>query len=148
MVVPGVSGDLGIGADSPSLGPLASPAQVPTGSSTLQLARSYLIPTDDPSSTRLLNWSWTYDTALPAMAFWVVDIPSEAQQVLDQLAALQHTNGSIEIAFNVAHGTTEPIFPSGVIATVGIAGSLYDQNFTPPGTTCSPTRLSGCSATS
>jgi len=131
---PGVSpahlrGDFGIAGDSSRLGPLASAAQVPTGSSTLQLARSYLIPTDDPSYPRLLNWSWTYDTALTAMAFSVAGIPSEAEQLLDQLAALQHTDGSIEIAFNVADGTASPIFRSGVIATVGIAGSLYDQDF-------------------
>jgi hypothetical protein len=88
-----------------------------------------LIPTDDPSYTRLLNWSWTYDSALTTMAFSVVGIPSEAQQLLDQLAALQHTDGSIEIAFDVADGTAEPIIRSGVIATVGIAGSLYDQDF-------------------
>ncbi|HET6867612.1 MAG TPA: hypothetical protein VFH80_16965 [Solirubrobacteraceae bacterium] len=121
--------NLGIAADLPPLGPLASVASVPTGSSTLQLARSYLIPTDDPSYTRLLNWSWTYDSALTAMAFSVAGLQSEAQQLLDQLAALQHTDGSIEEAFNVADGTTEPIFRSGVIATVGIAGSLYDQDF-------------------
>ena len=116
-------------ADSASLGPLASVAQVPTGSSTLQLVRSYLIPTDDPSYTRLLNWSWTYDSALTAMAFCVVGDASEAEQILDQLAALQHADGSIEEAFNVADGETEPIFRTGVIATVGIAGSLYDQDF-------------------
>ncbi|MBV9414583.1 MAG: hypothetical protein JO363_06355 [Solirubrobacterales bacterium] len=115
-------------ADS-SLGPLASVAQVPTGSSTLQLVRSYLIPTDDPSYTRLLNWSWTYDSALTAMAFSTVGLQAEAEQLLDQLAALQHTDGSIEQAFNVADGTTEPVFRAGVIAAVGVAGSLYDQDF-------------------
>ena len=40
-----------------SPGPVASPAQAATGSSTLQLVRSYSIPTDDPSYTRLLHWS-------------------------------------------------------------------------------------------
>ena len=126
---PHLSGDFAIAADSGSLGPLAAAAQVPTGSSTLQLARSYLIPTDDPSYTRLLNWSWTYDSALTAMAFSVVGLQSEAEELLDQLAALQHTDGSIEQAFNVADGTAEPIFRSGVIAAVGIAGSLYDQDW-------------------
>ena len=127
--LPPASRDLGMAADSSSLGPLASVAQVPTGSSTLQLARSYLIPSDDPSYTRLLNWSWTYDSALTAMAFSAVGLHAEAEQLLDQLAALQHTDGSIEQAFNVADGTTEPIFRAGVIAAVGIAGSLYDQHF-------------------
>jgi hypothetical protein len=45
------------------------------------------------------------------------------------LAAPQHTDGSIEQAFNVADGTAEPTFRSGVIAAVGIAGSLYNQNW-------------------
>jgi len=126
---PQLRGELGIAADPGTLGPPANVAQVPTGSSTLQLVRSYLIPTDDPSYTRLLNWSWTYDSGLTAMAFATVGLQSEAEQLLDQLAALQHTDGSIEEAFNVADGTTEPIFRAGVIATVGIAGSLYDQDF-------------------
>ncbi len=98
-----------------------------TGTSGLQLVRSYAIPTDDPSYARLLNWSWTYDSAVTAAGFTVFGATSEAQQLLDQLAALQHTDGSIEIAFNVTDGTTESVFRSGTIATVGLAGSLYDQ---------------------
>jgi hypothetical protein len=112
-----------------SLAQVAGAAQTSTGSSTLQLVRSYAIPTDDPSYTRLLNWSWTYDSALTAMAFAATGAQSEAEQLLDQLAALQHTDGSIEIALNVATGQAANIFRSGVIATVGIAASLYDQNF-------------------
>ncbi|HTU96071.1 MAG TPA: hypothetical protein VMF14_09550 [Solirubrobacteraceae bacterium] len=98
-----------------------------TGTSNLALVRSYSIPTDDPSYTRLLNWSWTYDSAITAAAFTAFGDTSEAQQLLDQLAALQHTDGSIEIAFNVADGTTESVFRSGTIATVGLAASLYDR---------------------
>jgi hypothetical protein len=108
---------------------IASTASVPTGSSTLQLVRSFDIPTDDPSYVRLLDWSWTYDSAITAAAFTVSGYASQAQQLLDQLAALQHTDGSIEIAFNVADGTAEPVFRSGTIATVGMAGSLYDETF-------------------
>jgi hypothetical protein len=107
-----------------------SPATTSTTSSgiaNLQLVRSYAIPPDDPSYTRLLNWSWTYDSAITAAAFTVFGATSEAQQLLDQLAALQHLDGSIEIAFNVADGSTAPVFRSGTIATVGLAGSLYDQ---------------------
>lgn len=102
----------------------------PTGSAgttNLQLVRSYAIPTDDPSYTRLVNWSWTYDSALTAAAFTVFGATSEAQQLLDQLAALQHPDGSVELAFDVTDGTAEAIFRSGTIATVGLAGSLYDQ---------------------
>lgn len=127
-VVPHALGDVAVAAGSPTAGPVAPAARVATGASTLQLARSYLIPTDDPSYPRLLNWSWTYDTALTAIAFSAVGSASEAEQLLDQLAALQHTDGSIEIAFNVADGEAEPIIRSGVLATVGIAGSLYDQD--------------------
>jgi hypothetical protein len=108
---------------------LATAATTSTGSSTLQLVRSYAIPTDDPSYTRLLNWSWTYDSAITATAFTIAGDSSQAEQLLDQLAALQHTDGSIEIAFNVADGTAESVFRSGTIATVGLAGSIYDQAF-------------------
>ncbi|HEX3688341.1 MAG TPA: hypothetical protein VHV28_01550 [Solirubrobacteraceae bacterium] len=104
-----------------------STATASTGTTDLQLVRSYAIPSDDPSYARLLNWSWTYDSAVTAAGFTVFGATSEAQQLLDQLAALQHTDGSIEIAFNVADGTTEAVFRSGTIATVGLAASLYDQ---------------------
>jgi hypothetical protein len=129
VVLPGTSGDLGATPRAGPDGAIASAASVSTGSSTLQLVRSYGIPTDDPSYARLLNWSWTYDSGITAVAFTVSGYSSQAQQLLDQLAALQHTNGSIEIAFNVANGTAEPVFRSGTIATVGLAGSLYDQYF-------------------
>jgi hypothetical protein len=77
---------------------IATTASVSTGSTTLQLVRSFNIPTDDPSYARLLNWSWTYDSAMTAAAFVVSGYSSEAEQLLDQLAALQHTDGSIEHA--------------------------------------------------
>ena len=69
----------------------------------------------------------------PRPAFTVFGATSEAQQLLDQLAALQHTDGSIEIAFNVADGTTESVFRSGTIATVGLAGSFMTSARTPTG---------------
>ena len=98
-----------------------------TGTSTLQLIRSFDIPTSDPSYVRLLNWSWTYDSAISAAAFEVAGDTSEAQQLLDQLSALEHTNGSIEEAFNVSTHEAEALLQSGTIATVGLAGSVYDQ---------------------
>jgi len=127
--LPKASTDVGASARLAGDTAIATTASVSTGSSTLQLVRSFDIPTDDPSYVRLLNWSWTYDSAITAAAFTVSGYSSEAQQLLDQLAALQHTDGSIEIAFNVADGTAEPVFRSGTIATVGLAGSLYDQTF-------------------
>lgn len=129
MVLPGTSADVGASARLVPDQAIATTASVPTGSTTLQLVRSFDIPTDDPSYVRLLNWSWTYDSAMTATAFVVSGYASEAEQLLDQLAALQHTDGSIEIAFNVASGTAEPVFRSGTIASVGMAGSLYDQFF-------------------
>jgi hypothetical protein len=126
VVLPGASADLGVSARLAGDGAIAGVASVPTGSPTLELVRSYDIPIDDPSYTRLLNWSWTYDSAMTAAAFVVNGYAPEAEQLLDQLAALQHTDGSIEIAFDVATGTTEPVFRSGTIASVGLAGALYD----------------------
>jgi hypothetical protein len=108
VLLPHASQDLGATARLAGDTAIATTAAVSTGSSTLQLVRSFDIPTDDPSYVRLLNWSWTYDSAMTATAFVVSGYSSEAQQLLDQLAALQHTDGSIEIAFNVADGTAEP----------------------------------------
>jgi hypothetical protein len=106
---------------------LQSDGTTSTGSSTLQLVRSFDIPTSDPSYVRLLNWSWTYDSAISAAAFAAAGNSSEAQQLLDQLSALEHTNGSIEEAFNVSTNEAESLLRAGTIATVGLAGSIYDQ---------------------
>jgi len=95
----------------------------------LQLVRSYEIPADDPSYKRLLNWSWTYDSAVSAAAFATTGDKANAAQLLDQLTALQHTDGSIEIAFNVASGESAPVFRSGTSAWVGLAAATYDQAF-------------------
>jgi hypothetical protein len=132
VVLPGTIGDSAPAGPTALLAPdgeIASAASNPTGLAALQLVRSYGIPADDPSYVRLVNWSWTYDSAITAVAFSVTGYSSQAQQLLDQLAALQHTDGSIEIAFNVADGDAEPVFRSGTIGTVGLAGSLYDQDF-------------------
>jgi hypothetical protein len=111
----------------PSIDFMPDASTTSTGSSTLALVRSFSIPTDDPSYARLLNWSWTYDSAMTAAAFAAAGDTSEAQQLIDQLSALQHTDGSIEIAFNVSTGEAESTFRSGTIAAVGLAGSLFDQ---------------------
>ena len=95
----------------------------------LKLVRSYAIPADDPSYKRLLNWSWTYDSAVSAAAFAASGDKSNAQQLLDQLAALQHTGGSIEIAFDTSTGQNAPVFRAGTVAWVGLAAAAYDAAF-------------------
>jgi hypothetical protein len=95
----------------------------------LKLVRSYAIPADDPSYKRLLNWSWTYDSAVSAAAFAASGDKSNAQRLLDQLAALQHTGGSIEIAFDTSTGQNAPVFRAGTVAWVGLAAAAYDAAF-------------------
>ena len=95
----------------------------------LQLVRSYEIPADDPSYKSLLNWSWVYDSAVAAAAVASSGDKANSAQLLDQLAALQHTDGSIELAFNVESGESAPIFRSGTIAWVGLASASYDHAF-------------------
>lgn len=95
----------------------------------LKLVRSYAIPADDPSYKRLLNWSWTYDSAVSAAAFAATGDKSNAEQLLDQLAALQHTGGSIEIAFDTSTGQNAPVFRAGAVGWFGLAAATYDAAF-------------------
>lgn len=95
----------------------------------LQLVRSYEIPADDPSYKRLLNWSWTYDSAVAAAAFAASGNKANAAQLLDQLAALQYADGSLEIAFNTVTGEGARIFRTGTVAWAGLAAATYDQAF-------------------
>jgi hypothetical protein len=97
--------------------------------SSLQLIRSFDIPTDDPSYERLLNWSWTYDSAVAATAFSSVGLQDQAGRLLDQLAALQRKDGSIEYAFNVQTGESSGTVRAGSVAFDAIAFSDYDSTF-------------------
>lgn len=97
--------------------------------SSLQLIRSFDIPTDDPSYERLLNWSWTYDSAVAATAFASVGLQEQAGRLLDQLAALQREDGSIEFAFNVQSGESSGTVRAGSVAFDAIAFSDYDSTF-------------------
>jgi hypothetical protein len=97
--------------------------------SSLQLIRSFEIPTDDPSYERLLNWSWTYDSAVAATAFASVGLEEQAGRLLDQLAALQREDGSIEFAFNVQTGESSGTVRAGSVAFDAIAFSDYDSTF-------------------
>ena len=95
----------------------------------LKLVRSYQIPADDPLYNTLTNWSWTYDSAVAAAAFAATGDKANSAQLLDQLAALQHADGSIELAFNTTTGDSAPVFRSGTVAWVGLAASAYDLAF-------------------
>jgi hypothetical protein len=96
---------------------------------SLELVRSYGIPTDDPSFARLLNWSWTYDSAVSAAAFAATGDEDQSSRLLQQLQALQHVDGSIEVAFNVATGASSAMFRSGTEGWVGLAAVTYDEAF-------------------
>jgi hypothetical protein len=95
----------------------------------LALTRSYDIPTGEPSYTRLLNWSWTYDSAVTAASFVGTGDKSQATQLLDQLAALQYADGSVDIAFDVSTGLGAGTYRTGTIAWVGLAATKYDAKF-------------------
>ena len=97
--------------------------------SALQLIRSFDIPADDPSYERLLNWSWTYDSAVAATAFSSVGLQEQAGRLLDQLAALQRKDGSIEFAFDVKTGESSGTVRAGSVAFAAIAFSDYDGTF-------------------
>jgi|GEM_PF-2087219 len=96
---------------------------------SLQLIRSFDIPIDDPSYERLLNWSWTYDSAVAATAFASVGLQDQAGRLLDQLAALQRKDGSIEFAFDVQTGESSGTVRAGPVAFDAIAFSDYDSSF-------------------
>jgi hypothetical protein len=95
----------------------------------LQLIRSFDIPTDDPSYERLLNWSWTYDSAVAATAFSSVGLQEQSGRLLDQLAALQGKDGSIEYAFDVQTGESSGSIRAGSVAFSAIAFCDYDSSF-------------------
>jgi hypothetical protein len=101
----------------------------PTGDKRLQLIRSFDIPVDDPSYARLLNWSWTYDSALAATAFSSVGLSAQSARLLDQLAALQRESGAIEFAFDVRTGESSRQIRAGSVAFAGIGFTNYDQAF-------------------
>jgi len=80
------------GGDGPAPPPAAA-ARASTAAAAatkpLALIRSFEIPVGDPSYERLLNLSYTYDSALAATAFVTEGLGEQAGRLLDQLAALQ-----------------------------------------------------------
>ncbi|HEX3561568.1 MAG TPA: hypothetical protein VHU24_01920 [Solirubrobacterales bacterium] len=109
--------------------PVARIAADQTLATPLALTRSYEIPSGDPSYNRLLNWSWTYDSAVTAASFVATGDQKQATQLLDQLSALQYKDGSIDIAFDVSTGQGAGTFRAGTIAWVGLAATKYDSKF-------------------
>ena len=95
-----------------------------SGAKRLYLVRSYDIPANDPSASRLANLSWTYDSAVSAVALESTGDTSQARQLLDQLAALQRTDGSLDFAYDTSTGASVQLFRSGTIAWVGYAALL------------------------
>jgi hypothetical protein len=99
---------------------------LPTGNpGSLRLMRSFDVPADDPAAARMANLSWTYDSAVAAVALMFAGEKAQAEQLLDQLAAVQRTDGSIDFAFNVADGSSLQQFRSGSIAWIGLAAATY-----------------------
>lgn len=119
--------DPGAPAGRPGFDPVASTSASPAD--PILLTRSYQIPKDDPDYQRLLNWSWTYDSAVTAAAFVSLGERAQAEQLLDQLKALQFDDGSIDIAFNVVTGQGAGVFRSGNAAWMGLAGVTYNLRF-------------------
>ena len=78
---------------------------------------------------RLANYSWTYDNALATFAFISVGLRSGAEQLLDQLQALQRTDGSLEFAFDTKTGDAAPYYRSGALAWVGLAAAAYRREY-------------------
>lgn len=89
------------------------------------LIRSFYIPAGDAARDRLADVSYTYDNALATFAFLSVGAQSQAVQLLDQLKALQRTDGSIEYAFNVRSGGAAAQVRAGALAWVGYAALAY-----------------------
>jgi hypothetical protein len=110
-------------AATASAAPPASPPQV------LQLIRSFEIPVGDPSYERLLNLSYSYDSALAATAFVSEGLGEQAGRLLDQLAALQSKDGSIQLAYNVATGQGSGTVSAGSLAFSAIAFNDFDEAY-------------------
>ena len=91
------------------------------------LVRSFDIPEREPAYDRLVGRSYTYDNALATFAFISVGARGQAEQLLDQLKALQRTDGSLEYAFNVETGESVTQFRAGAMAWVGYAAVAYGK---------------------
>jgi hypothetical protein len=110
-------------------GLVAHAAAASINSSGLALVRSFDIPTSDPDYNRLANLSWTYDNALAALAFIDLGYRSQAEQLLDQLKALQRKDGSLAFSYDVRTGAGSGQIRSNALAWVGIAAVAYRETY-------------------
>ena len=93
---------------------------------SLLLVRSFDIPKSDADYDRLANLSWTYDNALAALGFMEYGQRAQAEQLLDQLQALQIAEtGALGFAYNVATGASASQPRANAMAWVGIAAVAY-----------------------
>ncbi|HST42287.1 MAG TPA: hypothetical protein VLK58_22400 [Conexibacter sp.] len=112
--------------------PLAFAAAAAPGSAAqerLLLVRSFEIPAGETSYASLANYSWTYDNALAVFAFLSVGSRAQAEQLLDQLRALQLADGSLDFAYNVETGIGAGRARSGAMAWVGLAAAAYRRQY-------------------
>lgn len=98
-----------------------------TTASRLLLVRSFEIPRSDPQYAALSNFSWTYDNALAVFAFLSNGERAEAEQLLDQLRALQRSDGSLDFAYDVSTGSGAGAARAGSMAWVGLAAAAYKR---------------------
>lgn len=106
--------------------PRAGAAQA-TAARRLLLVRSFEIPRSDPQYAALANFSWTYDNALAVFAFLSNGEKAEAEQLLDQLKALQRADGSLDFAYDVSTGAGGGAARAGSMAWVGLAAAAYKR---------------------
>ncbi|WP_259314709.1 hypothetical protein [Capillimicrobium parvum] len=98
--------------------------------SSLLLVRSFDIPKSDSDYDRLANLSWTYDNALAALGFMEYGQRTQAEQLLDQLQALQIADtGALGFAYDVATGATASQPRANAMAWVGIAAVAYRSKY-------------------
>jgi hypothetical protein len=109
--------------------PHARAAATTVNTSGLALVRSFDIPSSDAAYNRLANLSWTYDNALAALAFIDLGYRSQAEQLLDQLKALQRSDGALAFSYDVSTGAGSGQIRSNALAWVGIAAVAYREKY-------------------
>ncbi len=95
----------------------------------LYLVRSFDIPPTDKLYKDLVNYSFTYDNGLAALAFVASHNRGQSMQVLDQLQELQNDDGSLYFAYDVSNGANAPVKRSGAIAWAGIAAAAFRRTY-------------------